>query len=178
MYCKNCGNEILEEFGTCPYCKTPINHTQNESNYYHKSKKFIPYYKQPTSVFQRYPFLSWLITIIGIVVLLYLCFSNNLDFAKNYNKSSNTKKTSTPSATTSYPAKTTLNNYQQIYNEYSQKLINAGPTSSINEMAKICNEGISKMAQYMYSAYGVDGQYSTYESWATKLYDVYMNNCR
>ena len=34
------------------------------------------------------------------------------------------------------------------------------------------------MAQYMYSAYGVDGQYSTYESWATKLYDVYMNNCR
>ena len=31
------------------------------------------------------------------------------------------------------------------------------------------------MAQYMYSAKGTDGQYATYENWASKLYDVYIN---
>lgn len=93
------------------------------------------------------------------------------------NPSTNTPSSHTPS--TNMPStNTTLKNYQQIYNEYSQKLINAGPTSSINEMAKICNEGVSKMAQYMYSASGTDGQYATYQSWVDKLYDVYINNCR
>lgn len=77
------------------------------------------------------------------------------------------------------PIKTnTSRNYQQIYNEYSSKLINSGPTSSIREMAEILNEGITKMAEYMYSASGTDGQYATYESWAQKLTEVYMNNCR
>lgn len=180
MYCKNCGKEILEDFGTCPYCKTPIDQTKNSYNYnQQKTKKFIPYYKRPNSIYQKYPFLSWSITIIGIVISLYLCFSNTLDFAKNYDQSSSTKKTTNnPSVTTIYPTTTTLKNYQQIYNEYSQKLISSGPTSSINEMAEICNEGIGKMAQYMYSASGTDGQYATYQSWADKLYDVYLNNCR
>ncbi len=83
----------------------------------------------------------------------------------------------TLNTTTKQPT-TTTKNYQQIYNEYSQKLINAGATSSIKEMATILNEGVTKMAQYMYSASGTDGQYSTYQSWADKLYNVYMNNCR
>lgn len=73
---------------------------------------------------------------------------------------------------------TTTKNYQQIYNEYSQKLINAGATSSIKEMATILNEGVTKMAQYMYSASGTDGQYATYQSWVNKLTEVYMNSCR
>lgn len=73
---------------------------------------------------------------------------------------------------------TTNKNYQQIYNEYSQKLITSGLTSSINEMATILNEGVTKMAQYMYSASGTDGQYATYQSWVDKLYNVYINNCR
>ena len=45
-------------------------------------------------------------------------------------------------------------------------------------MATICNEGVTKMAQYMYSASGTDGQYATYQSWVDKLYNVYINNCR
>lgn len=68
--------------------------------------------------------------------------------------------------------------YQQIYNEYSQKLISAGPTSSINEMADILYEGGTKMAEYMCSATGTDGQYATYESWWMKLWNVYLENCR
>lgn len=179
MYCRNCGKEILEDFESCPYCKTQIQQTQNSYNYNQQGKKFIPYYKRPDSIYQKYPLLSWSITIIGIVVSLYLCFSNTFDLGKNWDQSSSTKKTTTtPSVTTNYPTTTTLKNYQQIYNEYSQKLINAGPTSSINEMANICNEGVGKMAQYMYSASGIDGQYSTYENWADKLYQVYLNNCR
>lgn len=95
----------------------------------------------------------------------------------NYNTTapSTNYKTTTPS--TNYNT-TTTQNYQQIYNEYSQKLINAGPTSSINEMATILNEGVMKMAKYMYSAKGTDGQYATYQSWVNKLTEVYMNNCR
>lgn len=177
MYCKNCGKEILKDFGTCPYCKTPIE--QNQNSYNCQNKKFIPYYKRPDSIYQKYPFLSWSITIIGIVIALYLCFSNTFDLGKNWDQSSNSKKTTpTTSVTTNYPTTTTLKNYQQIYNEYSQKLINSGPTSSITEMANILNEGVTKMAQYMYSASGTDGQYATYESWVDKLTQVYMNNCR
>lgn len=177
MYCKNCGNEILEDFGTCPYCKTSIEQTQNSYNYNQKVKKFIPYYKRQDSIYQKYPFLSWSITIIGIVVSLYLCFSNTFNLGKNWDKNSSIKKTTTNSITTNYQT-TTLSNYQQIYNEYSQKLISSGATSSINEMATILNEGVTKMAKYMYSASGTDGQYATYQNWVDKLYDVYINNCR
>lgn len=68
--------------------------------------------------------------------------------------------------------------YQQIYDEYAKKLRDAGPTSSISEMAEICNDGVYEMARYMYSAKGTDGQYATYEQWAGKLYDVYMKEVR
>lgn len=101
--------------------------------------------------------------------------STSSSSSTNYSSKSSS---SNSNSSTSSKSSTTTTGYQQIYNEYSQKLIQAGPTSSINEMAKICNEGITKMAKYMYSASGTDGQYSTYESWATKLQDVYMNNCR
>lgn len=87
--------------------------------------------------------------------------NNNLN--NNYNPPSNS---------------TSVSGYQQIYNEYSIKLKNAGPTSSITEMAEILNEGVTKMAQYMYSAKGTDGQYTTYQSWVDKLTEIYMNECR
>ena len=72
----------------------------------------------------------------------------------------------------------TVRGYQQIYDEYAEKLRKAGPTSSITEMAEICNDGIYEMARYMYSAKGTEGQYATYESWSEKLFDVYMNEVR
>lgn len=72
----------------------------------------------------------------------------------------------------------TVRGYQQIYDEYAEKLRKAGPTSSIIEMAEICNDGVYEMARYMYSAKGTEGQYATYESWAEKLFDVYMNEVR
>lgn len=178
MYCKNCGNEILEEFETCPYCKTPTYQTKNSTNHKYQNNKFIPYYKQPTSIFQKHPFLSWTIAIIVFIVVLYLFLDNMYNFIFKYNKYSD-KEASSSITSSNYSFSTIkLKNYKQIYDEYSQKLIAAGPTSSIKEMAQICNEGISKMAQYMHSAHGIDGQYSTYESWTTKLYNVYLNNCR
>lgn len=135
--------------------------------------------------------------IIGIILCLVSFFiKTGLDDTRNssitYKNEKNTENsstlekvpastspsTTTPTITSPSTTTTTLKNYQQIYNEYSQKLINAGPTSSMNEMATICNEGIGKMAQYMYSASGTDGQYATYQSWVDKLYQVYINNCR
>ena len=64
--------------------------------------------------------------------------------------------------------------YQAIYDEYSARLQNECPTLSITECAELSNEGVSKMAEYMYKASGTDGQYATYETWAGKLMDVYM----
>lgn len=64
--------------------------------------------------------------------------------------------------------------YQAIYDEYSARLQNECPTLSMAECAELSNEGVSKMAEYMYKASGTDGQYATYETWAGKLMDVYM----
>ena len=183
MYCKNCGKEILEEFEVCPYCKTSLKETP--SSYNQQNQKFIPYYKQPNSVFKTHPILAWSIFIIILLIgffFLKISITSTNDLSTKWDQSSDKQTTTTtntyPSTTNKPSTTTTLKNYQQIYDEYSQKLISAGPTSSINEMAEICNEGISKMAQYMYSASGTDGQYSTYQSWVDKLYNVYLNNCR
>lgn len=66
--------------------------------------------------------------------------------------------------------------YQAIYDEYSARIQNECPTLSIAECAELSNEGVSKMAEYMYKAKGTDGQYTTYETWAGKLTDVYMSS--
>lgn len=64
--------------------------------------------------------------------------------------------------------------YQAIYDEYSARLENECPTLSVDECAEIANEGVGKMAEYMYQASGTDGQYETYDSWARKLMGVYI----
>ena len=71
-----------------------------------------------------------------------------------------------------------VNKYEQIYNEYANRLRNECPNLSITECAEISNEGVEKMAEYMYSASGKNGQYATYEEWAKKLYDVYIQEAR
>ena len=86
--------------------------------------------------------------------------------------------------------------YQSIYDTYSQKLRDATPglideyyseaqtntdgleglaeiaNAKVEKLAEIANEGVSEMATYYY-AHG-SGKYSEYEDWAGKLYDVYM----
>lgn len=126
--------------------------------------------------------------IIGIIFCIISFFikadlDNTRNSSSSYNYPSQTTVSTnitTPSTSISIPSTitTTKKNYQQIYNEYSQKLIEAGPTSSINEMANILFEGGIKMAEYMYSATGIDGQYATYEEWWMKLWNVYLENCR
>lgn len=66
--------------------------------------------------------------------------------------------------------------YQPIYDEYSARLQNECPTLSMAECAELSNEGVSKMAEYMYKARGTDGQYATYQTWAGKLMDVYLSS--
>lgn len=68
--------------------------------------------------------------------------------------------------------------YEKIYNEYSEKLKKQCPTLSMLECAELSNEGISKMADYMYRASGIDGQYTTYETWAKKLTEIYLQEAR
>ena len=78
----------------------------------------------------------------------------------------------------SQPATQSSSRYQEIFDEYAAKIRTAAPNVSITELAQIANEGISKMAEYLLSARGTDGQYVTYEGWAKKLMDVYLNEVR
>ncbi len=71
-----------------------------------------------------------------------------------------------------------VSKYETIYNEYAQKIRDAAPTSSISELAEIVNEGVGKMAEYMWTAKGTDGQYATYEECSGKLMDVYLSEAR
>ena len=66
--------------------------------------------------------------------------------------------------------------YQAIYDEYSARLQNECPTLSMMECAELSNEGVSKMAEYMYQAKGTDGQYATYQTWAEELMEVYLSS--
>ena len=86
----------------------------------------------------------------------------------HYDVAKNTEKTETKS----------ISRYEQIYNTYSERLKNECPSLSITECATISNEGVEKMAEYMYSSTGTDGQYATYNEWAQKLYNVYIQEAR
>ena len=87
--------------------------------------------------------------------------------------------------------------YEDIYNEYKQKIIDATPglveeynneaasnNAGLEGLAEICNnkiavladistEGISEMADFMLK--NGNGSYSDYEDWSGKLMDVYMD---
>lgn len=75
MYCKNCGKEINEDYNVCPYCQTPTEQNQNSNN-------FIPYFAREGSIYQKYPFLAWAITIIIIVVGLYVMYNTTVSTSK------------------------------------------------------------------------------------------------
>ncbi|WP_244897429.1 hypothetical protein [Enterococcus thailandicus] len=115
-------------------------------------------------------------------------------------KSSSTTKASTSTAfstkesTTEISTVATTNDYQAILNEYTTSLQSSTPslieefrseaannTSGVDGLAAISNnkveklamistEGMNQMANYHYS---ISDNYATYESWASKLTDVY-----
>lgn len=101
-------------------------------------------------------------------------FGSSLSEAEEEKPAESSDETSSGNAS-STPASA---NYQQIYDTYAARLKNECPNLSTMQCAELSNEGISKMATYMYSADGVDGQYDTYSSWAGKLQDVYMAEAR
>ncbi|MBR3324458.1 MAG: hypothetical protein IKG14_00190 [Clostridia bacterium] len=200
MYCcDNCGKPITNITGECPYCHQSVdNNNQTHSSEYKQPNMYNNNYKRNNSTSTLGSIIAVIVTLIGIYFTAK-AFLGTVDLEKDFfglfkdsGISSSYEYKSTPSSSSydinkNYEStkpsgilntKTSHKNYQEIYDEYSKKLIDAGPTSSISEMAEICNEGVTKMAEYMYLASGTDGQYETYESWADKLFDVYMENCR
>ena len=83
----------------------------------------------------------------------------------------------TPPPTSTQPAQTT-SGYQRIFNDYAARIRAAAPNVGMMELAEIANEGVLEMASYMLTARGTDGQYTTYEMWATRLMDVYLSEAR
>lgn len=129
------------------------------------------------------------------------------DFDKIVSSTTVTKKSpDTSTTTTTAPTTTTTTNtssettYEDIYNEYAQKLQDATPglideynqeaaanTEGVTGLATICDkkisklaaistEGTEKMAQLMYTS--GSGSYQDYEDWAMKLSDVYMTEAQ
>mgnify|MGYP003589600142 FL=1 len=132
------------------------------------------------------------------------------DFDKIVSSTTVTKKSSdtstTTTTTTTAPTTTTTTNtssettYEDIYNEYAQKLQDATPglideynqeaaanTEGVTGLATICDkkisklaaistEGTEKMAQLMYTS--GSGSYQDYEDWAMKLSDVYTTEAQ
>ena len=92
-------------------------------------------------------------------------------FAMQYSVEADKKKTTQPSNQVKKSAENTYNNvgtYEAIYEKYASKLRSSN--GNVSTLANICNEGVSKMADYMINH---GGNYSTYETWAGKLYEVY-----
>lgn len=94
--------------------------------------------------------------------------NGSTDNNTNSNNNNSSNNTDTP----------TVSRYEQILNEYTAKLKRECPNISMMECAEISTEGITKMAEYMLTAKGTDGQYATYEKWAGKLTDVYLKEAR
>ena len=117
--------------------------------------------------------------------------SNQLAAPSSSEPKDTTPDDSAKSTSTAEPSKT----YQNIYDEYSAALKQQAPVlaeeytneakklSSINdkaklsndkvgELAKTCNDGVSEMAALHLSG---TGDYETYQEWAQKLQDDYMN---
>lgn len=104
--------------------------------------------------------------------------SKNTTTKQAESKPTESKPERSSAAKTNAPSAQGVSKYETIYNEYAQKIRDAAPTSSISELAEIANEGVGKMAEYMWTAKGTDGQYATYEEWSGKLMDVYMSEAR
>lgn len=107
--------------------------------------------------------------------------------------------TGKPSTSDSKKNTTTSNakGYQEIYDEYAQKIKDATPrlineynseaagntngimglaeihNNKLGELAAISTEGVEKMASYMYTNGG--GNYAEYQEWSTKLYSLYLD---
>lgn len=116
-----------------------------------------------------------ILAMVFVCTLLFITFSDT-DFNLPNNSAASTD--TTKDKTNSSEFKNTKYNYEKIYDEYSARLKKECPTLSITECAEISNEGVTKMAEYMYSALGTDGQYATYEQWANKLMDVYLEEAK
>lgn len=141
-----------------------------------------------------------LLAMVLVCALMYIGLSENIEFESfklpkintfdsndekdKINKDNSNEENINSNEASNSKNETTIknnslkNNYETIYNEYSTRLKNECPTLSITECAEISNEGVSEMAKYMYRASGTDGQYATYEQWASKLMDVYLKEAR
>lgn len=92
MYCKNCGEELVDGLDICPFCKTPV--IEDKKLY----KKQMEYYNNlynrrnyaRHNVSQSHPVLITLLLIIGIMLFIYIC-GNGYELSTNGSETSNEK---------------------------------------------------------------------------------------
>ena len=147
--CKFCQSEIDEKATVCPQCRRLV----------------------------KFPIGTWIgvtlfILAIAFGLALLLSINDEDTTEKSNNSSNNSNYNETQTASKKY------NGYEEIYIEYSERLKNECPMLSIRECAEVSNEGVQKMAEYMYSASGTEGQYQTYKDWANKLTQVYLQEAK
>jgi len=104
--------------------------------------------------------------------------ANNQQPSGNNNQNVTPPAGSGPSGSGSSSAGSATTGYKAIYDTYAARLRAECPSLSVTECAVIANEGVTKMAEYMWRASGTDGQMTTYEHWAGRLMEVYMQSAR
>lgn len=79
MICNNCGNEILEEFGTCPYCKTPIGQNQNSNNKQdYRNNRYI-YNKRKQNDTTATTVICIIIAVVSLTLFIILIKNNSIE---------------------------------------------------------------------------------------------------
>lgn len=194
MKCSKCGTESNAKF--CENCGSPMTEAETSSQSMPQQQMYTAPIAQKKKPFYK----KWWFWVIVVVVIIGIGVggsgendpttktggktsetSQSSSITSNVNDKSSKPTESSKPTKNSKPAtnpEPTISKYEQIYNEYAKKIRDAAPNVSITELAEISNEGVSKMAEYMYSAKGTDGQYATYEKWSQKLMDVYMKEAR
>lgn len=158
----------------CPYCRETIDKKASICPHCHK--------KQGTSAGT---------VLAAFIIVAVIC----VGIARVRNSSDSDSSSSSIKGTSGSVSVSSSSDYQDIYNEYEQKIRAATPalineynaeaaqnTSGLNGLAAIHNaklskladieaEGVQKMADYCLNK--GSGKYSEYSQWVDKLYKVY-----
>lgn len=82
MICNNCGNEILEEFGTCPYCKTPIGQNQNSNNKQNYRNNRYIYNKRKQNDTTATTVICIIIAVVSLTLFIILIKNTSIENTK------------------------------------------------------------------------------------------------
>ena len=118
--------------------------------------------KTKKPIFKKWWF--WLLIVVGLIVVIAIASSGGSGSSKEPVTDADGNVVTTV-RTTKAP-KADDKGYEEIYNEYMDKVREAAPNSSADALAAMASEGVDKMAQYQLKN---PGTMDDYMEWSQKL---------